>query len=92
MSRQRFPQPKPTWVQDGEVFVPVYDPPEAEFRADNVVSRLRRNARELDTLQRRAGGLILGSMSSQEAFRYLQDAENRIATARALVEEQRGGP
>lgn len=63
-----------------------FDP--AEHWADRLVIRLHNNALELAALRKRAGGLIYGSMSREEAFDYLMEAEQLIADARAEAQEQ----
>lgn len=60
----------------------------AEHWADNLILRIHTNARALDKLLQRAGGVILGSLSPEEAFEYLQEAERQIAEARAAVQER----
>lgn len=63
-----------------------WDP--SESWADTLVIRVNRNARELDGLIKRAGGLLFGSMPAGEAFEYLAEAERLIAEARAAAHEQ----
>lgn len=63
-----------------------FDP--AEFWADTLIIRLDRNARELESLIKRGGGLRYGSMTPDEAFEYLNHAERLIAEARAAAQEQ----
>lgn len=63
-----------------------FDP--AEHWADTLIIRVNRNARELQSKIKGAGGLLYGSMSPDEAFQYLHEAEGMIAEARAAAQEQ----
>lgn len=69
-------------LTDGERFDP------SEHWADTLVIRVNRNARELASLVKRAGGLLFGSMSPSEAHEYLREAEALIADVRAAAQEQ----
>jgi len=69
-------------LSGGETFDP------SEYWADTLVIRVNRNARELTSLIKRAGGLLFGSMSPSEAHDYLSEAERLIAEARAAAQEQ----
>ncbi len=69
-------------LMGGEKFEP------GESWSDTLVIRLNRNARELASLIDRAGGLLFGSMTPEEAFEYLFEAERLIAEARAAAQEQ----
>jgi hypothetical protein len=56
-----------------------------EDQIPRVIHRLCLNVDELDRKVKRAGGLLFGTMTAEEAFERLQEAERLIAEVRALA-------
>lgn len=81
-AKEHRTEPTADEIMDGDRFDP------AEYWADTLIIRLNRNARELASLISKAGGLLFGTMSPEEAFDYLHEAERLVAEARAAAQEQ----
>lgn len=83
-ARAAYPPKKPTVraLMGDDPFKP------DEFWADSIILRLAKNTRELASVMRRGGGLILGAMEYQEALEYLNDAERLVAEARVAAQER----